>query len=77
MKRLNGVIYMKGTPGEVLTDAILRIKDIKNIVLMVEFNDETNAVAYNDMQNGYEVIGRLFAMIEHIREQQKSCGGVG
>jgi hypothetical protein len=68
---MTNLLHIGCSPLAILDSVNETYLQIKNIVVMIEFTDETNGVYYNDMQNEYEIIGRLMAMINHIQDKQQ------
>jgi len=68
---MTNLLHMGCTPLSILESVNNVVPEIKNIVVMIEFTDETNGVYYNDQQNGYEIVGRLMAMIRKIQQKQE------
>jgi hypothetical protein len=68
---MTNLLHIGCSPLAILDSVNEAAPTMKNIVVMIEFTDGTNGVYYNDQQNGYEIIGRLMAMINHIQDKQR------
>jgi len=74
-KTTHPVILQFGSTPTVIANSIVKnIGNIVNIAVSVEWKNGTNSIAFNDCQNGYEVIGRLHAIQQHIRDRMIEDG---